>query len=1137
MAAPRTVRPNRHSAPPGRRSASRTGPALGLAALLALSVAAPVQAAPQRQHPHAVASAQTQDSIEINRTNRPVAPGVTLSSFDRFESGGWLRAQSLSVDLSGGNGVRYLSADPIASTQTVATQVKSEPRAVAAINGDFFDINDTNASEGIGISAGKVVKSGNDGYANAVSIDPQGAGHILQVYFDGTLTLTDGAHKLNQYNAARIGKNGIGEYTRAWGPMSRTRPVQGATDTAEVTVHNGVVASAPAAPGQGTVGEGDYVLVGREAGADTLKALSVGDRVSVAYSPRTSDGSTSATAIGANQLLVVDGTVQAPADDALAARSAVGFSRDGAKMYLLSVDGKQTDSVGITVPEMARMIREMGAYNAVNIDGGGSSTLLARRPGTDDLALENSPSDGSERPVANGLAITAPAGSGRLRGFWVSTAADAESAPSVDPRPGGHPDRVFPGLHRRLTATGYDETYGPAAGTASWLSSSGQVGTVDRDGMFRARHSGTTTVVAHRGRASGKVTLTVLGALDRIGPSTPRVGLADQSATGTFGVVGYDRAGYTAPLEPSDTSLDYDHSLLSIDTDVNGNFVVRARKASGATVVTVRSGQFVTSVPVTVGLTDQAVTNFDDAAQWTFSAARATGSLSAVAGHTGTGLKMSYDFTQSTATRAAYVNPPKPIAIPGQPQAFGMWIYGNGHGEWPTLHLIDAQGTTQLLRGDHITWSGWKYVEMAVPPGVSYPVSLSRFYVAETRADTKYQGEIMIDDLVAKVPPPVDTPAPPVVADPLVIRNGTLGGRHWRFAVMSDAQFVARDPDSDIARSARRTLREIRAARPDFLIIDGDLVDEGSPADLAFAHRMLTEELGDVVPWHYVPGNHEVMGGTIDNFVAEFGPAQQVFDHRGTRFITLDTSSLTIRGGGFDQVAKFRAQLDAAAKDDSVNSVMLFEHVPPRDPTPQKGSQLNDRKEAALVEQWLADFGRRTGKGVGFVGGHVGVFHASHVDGVPYLINGNSGKNPAAPADEGGFVGWTEFGVDPVSPDQQADRRAHLYRGPSDWLAALIRPQTDSVALSAPHTLKIGATGTATATLTQPGGRVVPVSYPVSADWSGSERVHIGPGRAHRGDVVSFDPDTGRVRGLRRGSATLMVTVNGVTARWTVTVG
>ena len=73
----------------------------------------------------------------------------------------------------------------------------------------------------------------------------------------------------------------------------------------------------------------------------------------------------------------------------------------------------------------------------------------------------------------------------------------------------------------------------------------------------------------------------------------------------------------------------------------------------------------------------------------------------------------------------------------------------------------------------------------------------------------------------------------------------------------------------------------------------------------------------------------------------------------------------------------------------------MVEHVPPRDPTVQKGSQLGDRKEAALVEQWLADFRRTTGKGAAFIGGHVGVFHASRVDGVPYLINGNSGKAPA----------------------------------------------------------------------------------------------------------------------------------------------
>ncbi|GAA4211268.1 phosphodiester glycosidase family protein [Actinocatenispora rupis] len=1104
--------------------------ALGVTSVVAFGLAAPAFSAPDA-HPRASTAAAT--SIEINRTTRPVAPGVTLSSFDRYETGGWLRAQSLSVDLSGGNGVDYLSADPIANDQPISTQVKARPRAVAAINGDFFDINDTGAPEGVGVSDGDLVKSPNDGWNNAVSIDPKGAGRILQLYFDGTVTLPSGERKLAQYNGTRIASGGIGEYTSAWGSMSRGRPVQGASDTAEVTVHDGKVSAAAGAPGSGAIAKGDYVLVGREAGADALRGLTVGDPVSVAYAPRTSDGSSVRTAIGANQLLVVNGAVQSPADDALAARSAVGFSRDGSRMYLLTVDGKQTDSVGITVPEMARMMAEMGAYNAVNIDGGGSSTLLARRPGTSTLALENSPSDGSERPVANGLAVTAPAGSGTLQGFWVSTKADAESAPTVDTRPGGHPDRVFPGLTRSLSATGYDETYGPAAGSPTWLSSSGAVGTVDRAGTFHARGTGTVTVTAHRGTARGRTTLTVLGQLQRIGADTGRVGLANGNATGHFGIVGYDASGFTAPIEPSDVSLEYDRSLLSVGSDANGNFTVKALKDSGATLVTAKVRGYTVQVPVTVGLTDQSVATFDDAAQWTFSAARATGSVQAGDGHTGTGLTMSYDFTQSTATRAAYASPPKPITVPGQPHAFGMWLYGNGHGEWPTLDFVDAAGTHQLLRGDHMTWTGWKYVEIPVPAGVSYPLTLSRFYVAETRADTKYQGSLMLDDLVAKVPPAVDTPAASTVRDPVVIQNGTLAGRNWRFAVMSDAQFVARDPDSDIARSARRTLREIRAAKPDFLVIDGDLVDEGSPEDLSFAHRMLTEELGDAVPWYYVPGNHEVMGGKITNFTAEFGAAQRVFDHKGTRFVTLDTSSLTLRGGGFDQIALLRKALDDAAKDPSVNSVMLLEHVPPRDPTPQQGSQLGDRKEAELVENWLADFGRTTGKGVGFVSGHVGVFHASHVDGVPYVINGNSGKNPAAPADQGGFVGWTEFGVNPVSAHDQAARRADPYGAPSDWLAARIRPQTDTVTLTAPSTLSVGTQAKAAATLSQQ-GHDVPVAYPVSADWSGSSGVAFGDERGSA--VVRYDPVTGTLTGLRRGTATLAVDVNGVRATATVTV-
>lgn len=67
----------------------------------------------------------------------------------------------------------------------------------------------------------------------------------------------------------------------------------------------------------------------------------------------------------------------------------------------------------------------------------------------------------------------------------------------------GHPERVFPGLTRQLTAAGHDETYGPAAGSPRWRAVSPAVGSVDARGTFTARHGGTTDVRAERAGAHG----------------------------------------------------------------------------------------------------------------------------------------------------------------------------------------------------------------------------------------------------------------------------------------------------------------------------------------------------------------------------------------------------------------------------------------------------------------------------------------------------------------------------------------------------------------------------------------------------------------------------------------------------------
>ncbi|MFY1687668.1 phosphodiester glycosidase family protein [Plantactinospora sp. WMMB782] len=1101
--------------------------------------------APPARHPVGVPTAAAEASavgagIETDTRTRPVAPGLALTSFDRYDADGWIRADALTADLAGGLTVDYVNSGEVTRTEPLR-KAADRTGAVAAVNGDFFDINNSGAAQGIGIRGGELVQSPVAGHHEAVGVTAEGVGRVVQVHFDGTATLPAGPVRLTQFNNM-VEAGGTGVFTPLWGSYPRTRAVEGASRVTEVTVVGGRVDTVSPAAGSGPIPAGTTVLLGREAGADALAALRPGDPVDLRYAPKPSDGSTLRAAVGGNRVLVRDGVPQQIGDVNPEPRTAVGFSADGRKMYLLTVDGRQADSRGVTLTELGRMMAELGAHDALNLDGGGSSTLLAREPGQPAVRVENSPSDGSERPVPNGLALYAPRGSGRLRAYWLKTVLDPMAAPGAGPVRGGRPDRVFPGLTRRLAAAGHDETYGPAAGTPRWRAEPASRGDVDSAGVFRARRPGEVTVTASRGRARGELPLTVLGPLARIDGTVDRVGLAGAGGSGSFGVVGYDAEGNTAPVEPADLRLDYDRDLLEIAPAVDGTLTVRAKVDSGAGLVTVRVGAASTVLPVTVGLTDVPVATFDDAQQWRFSAARATGSVTPAPGRTGTGLKLGYDFGQSTGTRAAYADPPGYIPVAGQPQAFGMWIHASGNGEWPSLHLHDALDQQHVLRGPYLDWTGWRHVEFAVPAGVAYPVRIRRFYVAETDAAAAYTGEVVIDDIVARVPAEVTAPAEPLRTDRVVLTDGTVDRAPWRFAVLSDAQFVAADPDSEQVAQARRTLREVKAARPDFLVIAGDLVDTAYPEDFALAKRILDEELGGTVPYHYVPGNHEIMGAPIGNFRSVFGDTHRVFDHtppRGgtrTRFVTLDTSTGSLRGGGFDQVRALRTALDGAARDPAVGSVVVIEHHPPRDPTPARASQLGDRKEAALLERWLADFQHETGKGALFVGGHVGAFSADRVDGVPYLVNGNTGKNPSTAPQLGGFSGWTMFGVDPVSPaEAAAARRDPLAEGP-EWVSAQTRAHVDALDLSAPSSLPAGSAVPVTATVVQPGGRRVPVAAPLSADWSGSANLHVGPVQGLRPwHAAWFDPATGRLTGLRSGgSVELAVTVSGVTSRCTV---
>src|SRR5690606_7878449 len=78
--------------------------------------------------------------------------------------------------------------------------------------------------------------------------------------------------------------------------------------------------------------------------------------------------------------------------------TAIGVSRDAGRVFLLTVDGRQNDySEGMYTWEMAQILKDYGAWNAVNFDGGGSTTLVMddSPDGKDNARVINSPSDGS----------------------------------------------------------------------------------------------------------------------------------------------------------------------------------------------------------------------------------------------------------------------------------------------------------------------------------------------------------------------------------------------------------------------------------------------------------------------------------------------------------------------------------------------------------------------------------------------------------------------------------------------------------------------------------------------------------------------------------------------------------------------
>jgi exopolysaccharide biosynthesis protein len=110
-------------------------------------------------------------------------------------------------------------------------------------------------------------------------------------------------------------------------------------------------------------------------------------------------------AITGSQVLVRDGQVVARSDGLRAPRTAIGIDGDTGHVLLVTLDGRDPHAVGMRMRGWARFLARLGIDHAVNLDGGGSSTMVARTAGGSALAVVNRPSLGHQRRVPDAVTV------------------------------------------------------------------------------------------------------------------------------------------------------------------------------------------------------------------------------------------------------------------------------------------------------------------------------------------------------------------------------------------------------------------------------------------------------------------------------------------------------------------------------------------------------------------------------------------------------------------------------------------------------------------------------------------------------------------------------------------------------------
>lgn len=350
-----------------------------------------------------------------------VGPGTTQTSLKLLSTANvQQRLFYVTVDLTNENIdlQTVLSKDKVVEgNTTVQTQATSQSKpgnvCFAAVNADFFA---GNVPIGANVIHGEVYNTPSSDSWQQFGFDSNKTPYLGQASIKGNVSSTKGNIALNAVNMVRSDSK-MTLYTHRYNNALVTGGGVNSTEIALIPANDGnltlgatckmKVTGASSVGGGMKIPTNGYVLSGVGEAATYIASLADGDIVDVTTTVAFNGTGVNNVEqmIGGQPMIVSNGIVlntEGAIDHlvALNPRTAIGYSADMKHLVLLVVDGRSTVAAGVTSKVLADMMINLGCSEAMNFDGGGSSTLYVK-----ELGVRNVPSDGTERSVCNSLCV------------------------------------------------------------------------------------------------------------------------------------------------------------------------------------------------------------------------------------------------------------------------------------------------------------------------------------------------------------------------------------------------------------------------------------------------------------------------------------------------------------------------------------------------------------------------------------------------------------------------------------------------------------------------------------------------------------------------------------------------------------